>query len=339
MRSMILAAGLVASSFASANVISCGYTDTVQLNAVYESGTVKGTTIGGNLLLANTVDDQNQPATIYNSYACGGYSGNDKPNANDNYNYGLRNDGFMNMDEVTLSLLNGNNAENYDFNQIFNNPDSEPEELQILGNNFEIVNGNVKAPDSEVDGDTNLRDDPGWIQLGRQDDYISGSWDGSDYASVRGNSLEDFISISFTADGLWSLGVKGDSIGDLEGEDYLDRFATFDHLAIVLKAGNNNDNSDDTDGFFVFDFDFKDIFKDQLLRGNVALGYRQEYTFTGTWNTDMLEGKGLSHAAVWVRDPIVATSEEVPAPSVLGLLGLSLLGIAVRRRKRNGSKV
>lgn len=225
------------------------------------------------------------PNRVYNSYACTGFSGNDSELADSSPNIGLRNMGLLNFDSTQGS--------DYSYNLLI-----EESDLQAIG-------------------DPNVAEDPGQIYLGKQEGAEF------DYSSVLGNELDQFLSIDFDSigekSGTWSVGVDFGAIPDIES--FLGR-ASFDHLAIVLKAGPQ---------FAIYDFNFKDIFASEYAAGNV-LDFRTEYTFSGTWQTNDLGNKGLSHATVWARDPL--PPEEVSAPGVFGLLGLSLFGIAVRRRNR-----
>ena len=102
----------------------------------------------------------------------------------------------------------------------------------------------------------------------------------------------------------------------------------FDHLAFAIKASN---------GFIVYDFDFIDIFGEELELGNSSLDFLTPYTLSGTLSTaDFLNGNGkmqnISHLNVWARDP-EDRSTSVPEPNTLMLFALSLLGMALYRRK------
>ena len=288
---------IVASSGAYAASISCGENSNVQLTGIALSS---ATTPNPNPnLLAGT------PDRVYNSYACTGFQGNDQPLPSGN-NIGLRNDGFMNMDAATINALSANT-------------DGPANNDQSLGYDYGLF---IDESDLQAIGDPNVAEDPGWIYLGKQEGPSFG------YSSVLGENLGQFLSIDFSSvgqtSGTWSVGVDFGAIPDIES--FLGR-ASFDHLAIILKAGNY---------FGIYDFNFNDIFVSEFVAGNV-LDFRTEYTFSGTWQTNDLRNNGgqiagLSHATVWARDPL--PPEEVSAPGVLGLLGLSLFGIAVRRRNR-----
>lgn len=98
----------------------------------------------------------------------------------------------------------------------------------------------------------------------------------------------------------------------------------FDHLALILKAGN---------GYVVYDFDFN-ILAPQFL--GAEFNYETPYTFSGSWSTADLGNKGLSHLSVWARDPIPEPGEsnEAPAPASLALLGIGLSALALLRRRK-----
>ncbi|TXH98150.1 MAG: hypothetical protein E6Q75_02590 [Rheinheimera sp.] len=205
---------------------------------------------------------------------------------------------------------------------------------------------------------------PGWIGLARADNDTNTI----SYNTVNGVDLHPFIfgnvnygnifdlTFGYTNDlsGTWRLQVNAAALvaaKALLGNSY------FDHLNIVLKGG--------TTGFMSYNFDFNKIFDihnalDQSPVDDLSLS--NNYTLGGTWSTaDLLqsqvkcdkintnEGKGppvwedvncrteyiqqgLSHATFAAHDPLTTT--DIPAPAPLGLLGLSVLGMVIARRRR-----
>lgn len=101
----------------------------------------------------------------------------------------------------------------------------------------------------------------------------------------------------------------------------------FDHLALILKAGN---------GYVVYDFDFNEL-QDDL---GPDFNYTTPYILSGNWSTGDLENKGLSHMSVWARDPLGDPTggddpEPIPAAGTLLLLGLGLTLLGARARKHS----
>ncbi|GGW86837.1 hypothetical protein GCM10007391_20720 [Alteromonas halophila] len=256
------------------------------------------------------------------------YTGNTHPKPDEaNGNFGLRNDGFMNMDSVTLAALAaqpGNNLINgYGYADFIGESD-----LEALGTNYQLSkNGKKYEYPSSFDANDGVIDDPGWIKLGADPDFNGDQ----DDTKVKGSSLSDILEIAFTgagSSGSWTLTVKQSAITLAEG--ILGRPAVFDHLAIVLKSANN---------VGIYDFNFNDIFgtptpvpggvdaaNDGLLSG---FNYSTPYTFTGNWSTADMGGQGLSHWEVYARDPVPGTFA-VPAPASLWLAILGIAGLVFR---------
>jgi hypothetical protein len=189
----------------------------------------------------------------------------------------------------------------------------------------------------DIDGDGDATD-PGWIHLASVD---TESPDDVQYSTAGPNpyldddhedygfsiDIEDILTFTFTWNGpdddpyssaTWVL--KTNPAG---WEDVLKLLgpATFDHLAFSLKASN---------GFAVYDFNFKDIFE---AENNPQLNFQSSYVFKGTLNTDDFESKDISHINVWARDP--ADNAVVPEPATMALVGIGLIALAGIGRKRH----
>ncbi|MGY5449929.1 hypothetical protein ACVFI8_03090 [Agarivorans sp. MS3-6] len=275
-------------------------TDNVQLTSIMESGQF-------NELLGGA-----SPA--YSASSCLVFDGNDDGSANAPVvNIGQKDDGLLNTKygpDDSLFFI-------------------EPSELQNL-DNFPV----------------GIADDPGWIHLASVGGEVgSDNKLAVDYNQagpiVDGGSFLDIdalLDMTFTCvvsdDGEctalnWVIETDPtiiDQVSQLLGE------ATFDHLAISIKAGN---------GFVIYDFDFIDIFAAELLAYPASsLDFNTPYKLSGTLDTDDFpnqrgNAQAISHLNVWARDPSDPTTiTRINEPSTFGIFVLAVLGFISTRLGR-----
>lgn len=167
--------------------------------------------------------------------------------------------------------------------------------------------------------------DPGWIYLGKYGDDGFEAWN----KPLDISTILDFKVNPGTGStsGTWTLSTDPDIIQTVIDAGVLTDRSLFDHLALILKAGN---------GYVVYDFDFNEL-QDDL---GPDFNYTTPYILSGNWSTGDLENKGLSHMSVWARDPLGDPTggddpEPIPAAGTLLLLGLGLTLLGARARKHS----
>jgi len=224
----------------------------------------------------------------------------------------------------------------------------------------------------DLDGVGGLND-PGWIYLGKDNGdgfgygvevgkdvdggvEVTPFIDGEGLVNINFNCLDSISLGNNCSVGEWSIEPNPDIVEDLT-ELLGDGF--FDHLAFVIKTGNvchpvddphllepgtdtnsdNNECRDNLEGpqFAIYDFNFRDIFKNLGLDDDGVIDALQSpYNLGGTFNvSDIFHNKQvISHISVWVRDPSYAI--EVPEPRASLLLLLGLIMIVARFRSNRG---
>jgi len=178
-------------------------------------------------------------------------------------------------------------------------------------------------------------DRPGWIAVAGADCddgddgevcATSNPNDANWYKSVGDINIGSFIDVTFGS-GWWSLEITDIAALLAAEERFIGGSATYDHLTFVLKGANNKDAQGVSAPWAIFDFNFYDLIDD-----GVDVRFDEFYSFEGTWETDVIGGKALSHWSMWVHDPPLFTTTNVPAPAPLFLI-IPVFALVMRRRK------
>lgn len=194
--------------------------------------------------------------------------------------------------------------------------------LKYVDPGFFLVDGSTYQPLENPDKAV----DPGWIMLGKMEQDL-GTMDG--YTITNGSTTLDIDSVlkfTMNLNGTWSLKIDANIVTTLTNAGLFER-SFFDQLAFVFKAGSGNNDTNEG-GWAIYDFNFNTLAS--ATQG--AIDLTQPYSFTGTWNMGDFEGKSISHMSLWARDPL-NTTNVVPLPGTVLLLGIGLLALGFMRRK------
>ena len=281
------------------NVSNATLTSVQISNLDISAGTGDSVPTSSNLL-------QNGP---YNASECIGiFAGND--NTQTANNIGEFEDGFLNGED---SILTG-----YEF---------------IDG----LIDGNVNpwydGDPLDIDGDT-VATDPGWINLGKFDvdkNSLEGDKQVTSFDGTKSLMISEVLEFTFSCLDSECTSIDWTLTTDIDIAETVREVmgrSTFDHLAFVTKAGNANADQ----GWAIYDFNFYEIFGQEAPG---AFDFETAYSLSGS--IDIKDSgdfsAGLSHMSIWARDPL-ATSTTVPEPSTIAIFGLGMMGLALRRFKK-----
>ncbi|WP_286235827.1 hypothetical protein [Thalassotalea sediminis] len=325
---VIMSFSVVAQAGVISNTATCststGTLDSIHLSDYDISDGLSGGEVGGNLL-----------SQSYNSTSCIGlFDGNDNHIPPLGNNIGEYGDGLLNGATFFNGPYSGDHLSGLEFITL--------DDLQDVDND-----GNDFPGPGIAEG----RDDPGWINLGSFD------YDDGDLADAETNAghynwlnvtelaISDVLRLSFSCNEDcsqlgWTLFTDKDIVGSVQ--DILGK-STFDHLAFSIKSGNSSDE-DSTGGWGVYDFNFKEIFQMEVDNGNAIFGDPNAFTtafvlggtlnlgddFYSTNGQGQKKARGISHLTVYARDP--AEALVVTEPSTIGILGISIVLLTLRRK-------
>jgi len=252
-----------------------------------------------------------------NATNCAGvFAGNDSPLGGNTGTYG---DG----------LLNGENQNGNSGDDNLTTDDSTP---HLFDEGAFITKADWQdLTDDNIDNPV----DPGWLNLWKSD--------GNEYNSFGGLNIVDYLTIEIYditnggRTGEWSLTFTnpGGLLDAMAMTIFDDSF--FDHLAFAFKSGNNgnngngngNGNNGNDGGLVFYDFNFNIL---NAASGNL-FDLSVPHNFVGTFDVSSILTQDISHISLYARDPSGGGSE-VPAPTTLTLLSLSLFALAAFARKR-----
>lgn len=239
--------------------------------------------------------------------ACiGPYDGNDlgqgKPSAN---NFGAAGDGLFNGADKT--------------------------QTDVIFNDGAFIGDATGLEPIDLDGD-GISESPGWIFIGEIG--TGGTFTPHSFAERNDIIANDFFSLNRSADGLsatWRITPQTTIDNFLTELSADENSGFFDAFAINIKASS---------GWASYLFTAETLgLEDEVFTANV-------FNFEGTLDTGDFENNNgkqqqWSHISLWIHDPQPGETTEVPAPGILGLMGIGLLGFgwSARRRLAAGNKL